>query len=640
MGKLPSLPYSGRYETSAQTVFAGLNANPGATDGEIVEMQNLTGEYYPVLSTRKPRGTLRSTLHPRTLWAEDDLVEVYGSGDGDTATLTINNTHSYTVSDSPKQIARLLNRLIIFPDKKIISLDDWTIKDMGSSVAFGGVTFQGGIIFGEKADANTIYKIGADWDQYFSPGDAVKIDGATVHPENNQTIIVREIDGDYLRFYENSFVLDPTWSYSVDRVGLRGGVHYWFKAGVDNIGFECPYELSYGQATFYWDGTTLKLKLADRTETVSSDLLDTGPQLYFVEGDRLGPYTETGTLTFSRDIPDLDYIFASNNRLWGCKGDSIWASKLGDPTNFYVFDGLSTDSWTVDVGDKGDFTAAIAYQGYPTFFKEQSIIKVFGDRPSNYQTTESATRGVAYESSLSVVPVSDVLYYLSPDGVAAYSGGIPQVISQPLGVEKRFQNAVAGTDGHRYYVSMSWKDVENHTQHGLFVYDTMRGMWHQEDDTEAVGFGFWRGALYMLTRWYPFIMPEETGDLIDISGATGTSEIQSGTELEWKAVFADATETVPEKKGVLRLLVRYETIGPCDISFFVRYDTETWRDAIIARGAARHVHHTDASGKQSYVVPLVVRRCDHWQLEIAGFGQVRIYSIAKTRYIGSEKQNL
>ena len=67
----------------------------------------------------------------------------------------------------------------------------------------------------------------------------------------------------------------------------------------------------------------------------------------------------------------MDFICENENRLWGCKEDTIYSSKLGDPFNWNVFDGLSTDSYAVNVRIDGDFTACCSYLGYPVFFKEE-----------------------------------------------------------------------------------------------------------------------------------------------------------------------------------------------------------------------------------------------------------------------------
>ena len=65
----------------------------------------------------------------------------------------------------------------------------------------------------------------------------------------------------------------------------------------------------------------------------------------------------------SRDIPDLDYVMESNNRLWGCRSEdnTIYASKLGDPLNWNYFQSLANDSYALDVGSDGEFTGCAAY---------------------------------------------------------------------------------------------------------------------------------------------------------------------------------------------------------------------------------------------------------------------------------------
>ena len=55
MRKLPELPY---WETSTFNTqqFLGLNRSLSIADGEMADMLNMSGDNFPVLSTRKPRG--------------------------------------------------------------------------------------------------------------------------------------------------------------------------------------------------------------------------------------------------------------------------------------------------------------------------------------------------------------------------------------------------------------------------------------------------------------------------------------------------------------------------------------------------------------------------------------------------------
>ena len=63
---------------------------------------------------------------------------------------------------------------------------------------------------------------------------------------------------------------------------------------------------------------------------------------------------ETGELCIERKIPELDYICESENRLWGVSNakQTIYASAMGDPTNFFTYEGLATDSYALAVGSE------------------------------------------------------------------------------------------------------------------------------------------------------------------------------------------------------------------------------------------------------------------------------------------------
>ena len=135
-----------------------------------------------------------------------------------------------------------------------------------------------------------------------------------------------------------------------------------------------------------------------------------GDKLYFYENvfkldgsEGTTEYTESGNLTVRRTVPDLNYLCENENRLWGCDGRTIYASKLGDPFNWNVYEGLDTDSYAVDTGSAGDFTGCVSFLGYPVFFKEDHIYKVYGSLPSNFEVMGSATLGVQGAAELATV---------------------------------------------------------------------------------------------------------------------------------------------------------------------------------------------------------------------------------------------
>lgn len=318
------------------------------------------------------------------------------------------------------------------------------------------------------------------------------------------------------------------------------------------------------------------------------------------------------TLTLKREVPDMDFICSNENRLWGCKGDTIYASKLGDATNFNVFDGVATDSYAVDVGSAGDFTACVSYLGYPIFFKEDAIYKVYGSKPSNFQVMGSATLGVERGSHRSLAIAGEVLFYLSRAGIVSYSGGIPQTISRAFGTD-RYRNAVGGSDGVKYYVSLERADGAQ----ALFAYDTRYKLWHREDALRAAGFA-WSGELYFVDA--------DTGEMW-MNGNPRTVPDGAAAEGTVRSVveFGDFVEGNPNRKGTGKLQLRGELEGTLQID--MQFDSD---------GIWRPVSMLTASVKRSWYLPIIPRRSDHFRIRLTGMGEWRLHSLVRESYSGSE----
>ena len=524
---LPSMAYSDGIRKYKQTEFKGYNHQLSAQDGELWDMENLTGDYYPLLAPRRRRYIVAQLTTPNGFYAHDGLFWVDGTG------FYADGVLKGTVTNDEKRFASLGAYIVILPDKKYYNRLTGEFGNIEAAWSGSG-KIQNGTYVEEAAEANTIYAQGAAWSGRFSVGDAVEISGCTAHPENNKTIIIREIDGDYLRFYENSFVIA--------------------------------------------DG-----------------------------GD------EESNMALRRAMPDVDFICENENRLWACKGDTIYSSKLGDIFNWNVFDGVATDSFAVDVGSAGDFTGCCAYLGYPVFFKEEHIYKVYGDKPSNYQVMGSASLGVETGSGRSIAIAGEMLFYLSRVGIVCYTGGIPQSVAANFGTQ-RFKDAIGGSDGTKYYVSM--RDTEDKWH--LFAYDTRRNLWHREDGLQAVGFG-WNEELYFL----------DTDGILWLSGNART--IPEGAEIEpfvqSVAEFGDFVEKDPNHKGTAKLQVRMELDEDASVTIEMQFDSD---------GIWREVKTLTTAVKRSFYLPIIPRRSDHFRIRFRGIGEWRLYSLVRESYSGSE----
>ena len=351
-----------------------------------------------------------------------------------------------------------------------------------------------------------------------------------------------------------------------------------------------------------------------------------GDKLYFDEfiftldgddGDQ--EYTETGDMSISRSMPDLEFICENENRLWGVESGNIHACAWGNIFNWDTGGTNSESSWAVPVGSPGEFTGGITYKGFAIFFKESNIHKVYGTIPSNFQVMSSATLGIAKGSSRSLAIAGETLFYLSQSGIVAYGGGIPQPIGEALGAEQ-FRNAVGGSDGLKYYVSMQG----DNDRWRLYVYDTQRSMWHIEDDTHVTHFANKNGVLYLLDEKGVVWMTGKNMSDVDAEGAE--------VAMPFYAEFGDFTEEDPDKKGVSKLQLRLELDAGTTAQVYIQFDSDgSWNPV---------GDELKADVKRSYYIPIIPRRCDHYRIRISGQtmeqGGCRIYSMARESYSGSE----
>lgn len=530
--KLPGMKYADGIRKRTQVKFGGLNHSLGADDGDIWDMENMTSDNYPVLSTRARRYRYRTLEEPGGLYCWNGLCWV----DGDK--FFYGGSEKGTVTKGQKVFSSLGPYIVILPDKCYYNVDTDTFGSMEARWTGESLTFSNGVLYDEPAEANAIICENVDWAEYFRAGDAVTIRGCTIHPENNKSIIIRAIDGDKLYFYEHSFTLEED-----------------------------------------------------------------------------AEYTETGEVAVERTVPDLNALCENENRLWGCSNTTIYASKPGDIFNWNVYDGLESDAWAVEPGSRGFFTGCVSYRGYPILFKEDQICKVYGSIPSNFEVMASATTGLAEGSGRSLAVAGETLFYLSRSGIVAYTGGIPQNAGRAFGQE-RFRNAVAGSDGLKYYVSMQGEDGI----WWLYVYDTQRGVWHKEDQIHITNFAYWEGNLYGMS---------DAGEIWILGNAQNPPESYEREEsIEWKVEFADFTDESPNKKGVGKLQIRLSLEQGAELQVWEQFDSN---------GVWELVRRVYGEGmKKSCIVPIIPRRCDHYRILLKGKGECTIHSIAREYYQGSE----
>lgn len=561
-------------------VFKGYNHNLRIGDGELYDMHNLSSDNYPVLSPRRQRGVYAVPNAPQGLISKGGLCYI----DGESFIIGDERIDmGLTIDEKAKTLVSMGAYVIIMPDKKYINTAD--LSDYGnieeSVDTTGTVTFELCKIDGEAYE------------------DVVVQTTAPNEPSNMDLWIDTSKEPNQLMQYSTThaeWVSVPTTYIKIVSAGI-------------------------GKPFADGDGITISgvadEKLADLNSTMT--IVTRGDDYIVVVGILDKVTSQESPVSVKRLMPNVDFITESGNRLWGCRygtavnGETvneIYASKLGDFKNWNCFQGISTDSYAATVGTDGKFTGAIEYLGYPLFFKENCIHKVYGNYPANYQIQTTACRGVQNGCHRSLAIVNEVLYYKSRSGVCAYDGSLPAEISQAFGDEIYF-NAVAGHLGNKYYISMSDSNEMWH----LFVYDVRKGIWHREDDSQITCFCNSQGDLYYIDY------ADRQIKSVKGNGVTYTAPIK------WKAVTGLIGTDSPDKKYVSRIDVRLLLDIGSRVSFYAEYDST---------GEWEHLFTMDGVNLRTFSVPIRPKRCDHMRLRIDGYGDAKIFSISKTIGQGSD----
>jgi len=590
--KLPTLNEIAM-QRSVIDVFGGYNHNMRISDSEFYDMKNLTSTYYPVLSPRGKRGTYKEVTSPSGMIAKDALCYVDGSE------FVMNEYRvEMGLNDEPKQLVSMGAYVVIMPDKKYINTKDLT--------DFGNI----------EADVSTQSAV------TFS---LCKLDGTDYSNENITTTEPNEPENLAL------WIDTSTVPHSLKQWSKSSNM--WTTIATTYIKISSP---GIGAAFQKYDGINISgLKDKVLHDSTTGNVLENTDDLAALEGtaivwEKSDDYivivgmlditrTISDSITIIRKMPIMDFVIESGNRLWGCRygtdanGETvneIYASKLGDFKNWNCYMGLSTDSYVASVGTDGIFTGAITHLGYPLFFKENYVHKVYGNYPANFSIQTTACRGVQKDCSKSLAIVNETLYYKARSGICAYDGSLPVEVSSAFG-DAVYSGAVAVAHGNKYYVSM--KDTDDHGN--IFVYDTHKGIWHKEDDIEVKEFCSCRNEIYYI--------PQNENKIKTVFG-TGVVDKE---RVKWMAETGAIGISAPDKKYVSRLNIRMSLDVGTKIYFYAQYDS---------CGEWHLLSSMTGTSLRSFSVPVRPKRCDHFRLRIIGEGDAKIYSIVKTLEQGSD----
>ena len=650
-------------------VFRGLNYGEGTQDGEFAETYNLSTDQYPCITQRAERIMAGKYTLPTTLHSKGKLLVIDGQdvlyGDTKVGEVTVGKKQTATIGNYIVIFPDKKYYKVPTEDDEEGEFGDMEATYKGNRLKFTSSAITTEIehkvtwlvfatnsisigkehkVSGLKFTTNTISKSGANFP--FKKGDAVTISGASVSANKKTTaIIVREATSDTLTFDSNSFSTDSNDPNEVTITKkVEGG--FPFKAG-DTVTIkgcsksdnnkeavitgvnEDKNELTFDENTFteateygeititrkaevkfpFKEGDAVTITgCSNNGNNKESEIIIRGVEenkLTF-DNNAFTEAIEEGEITISRTVPDLDFICESNYRLWGTHENTIYSSKFSDPFNFKVFDGLASDSYAIEVGSEGEFTGCIPYSSHICFFKENTLHKLYGTKPSNFQINTVNVYGVQRGSEKSMQIVNEQLLYKGVGGVYSYTGGVPELISEKFGT-RRYSDAVACCDGEKYYISMKQGDNTN-----LFVYDVIKNIWLREDDTNAVDMAFHNGKVYFL---------DARGGLYYIDKTADRSNI------EWGATFCTMHETINERKGYSKFHLRMDLSADAWIAVDIKNDNDLqWKQ----------VYTTHNEKAKTVSIPIMPTRCDSIDIRLRGKGKCTIKAFIREFTVGSD----
>ena len=595
-------------------VFGGLNETYACSEAEYSEGVNFSARDFPALSTRKPRRKLRALAGLNGMYHLNGLLTVCGKDlvytpdDRSADAVTCENA----VSDSKKALVGIGTKILIFPDKLAFDTADGSVSPLGAlwqaqgqSVQFtpcdaSGKTYKADSCGREEPkepkDGQLFLKVEEE-DRPWSSTGTLEVYSAN---SGNWTAVPLEY---CLITAAGAEKLFAQWDTVTAQGTAAKQAGMWEELDGDLVVYDV---LENG----------LRVQTAAKGEYFYGTLVQSADSALWTSMD--GKVTRSipaeGTVSLERRVPDLDFITECDNRVWGCssKENVIYACKLGDPTNWFSYRGIAADSYAVTVGSDGAFTGAATCMGYALFFKENTLHKLYGSKPADFQLTSLRCRGVAKNAARSLCVLNETLYYLSPDGVMAWDGSIPTKVSGVLDASRlaHVQSAVGGALDGRYYLHVS---REGSGQARLLVYDTERSLWSEEDvcSYEMASTG---GQLYL---W--------DGQALWAADPDREADWQSTDGVEQKVHFEMVTGDIgmdgTEDRYLSRLTLRLDAGCGSTVEVSASYDGGPWETV---------ANVTAENQRRSYDLPFVPRRHGTLRLRLKGAGQITLRSIAKT----------
>ena len=569
--------------------WQGLNRIKGSeSQGEMVSMRNMSSDSIPFSSPRPSREVIATALvNPQNLFNAGGKLgyitdgNLYYDKDGFISIDTVGNTSA---------IVDFNGNVVMYPSNFYYDYIENVLDEISESTTLTKATGSYLGSTGATATAETqFYQADGTY------GNTYRI--ATIKFSEEITVSAGEI----IRIDSNAIL--PTDTKHTTKVYVVA-----YNASSEIISYDVAnkfYKIfEIGAPIQIANATKLKVMIGYSKLVAGSWVYDTTLRNTEYARADISAWVTRSTYPTAGGIPVIEYATQLNNRIFAVEGNNIYSSAQGnfaDWTTFADVDGNPdpTGAFATDVGSVGRFNGIVAYKNRIVCTKPDFVYEIYGDRPP-YTVQEIAKTGCI--DGRSICEVNSVLYWLGRQGIYAYTGGQPRIISDKLNID--FTEGVAGTDGRKYYCSLysdKWQ---------LYVYDTFTNLWHIEDDLHVMDFTYFEGKLYALTS---------DGSIL---------KFDSGTErVEWEFETQDYTFDIPNSKSVRRLFIRAEMQPYTELDVYLRANNEEY--IRVANYSARDMTLFDFKVR--------VKKCDSFSLKFVGRGNVKILDIHGEVTVGTAK---
>lgn len=365
-------------------------------------------------------------------------------------------------------------------------------------------------------------------------------------------------------------------------------------------------------------------------------------------------YYVASEITATDGLPPIRFLTTHQGRVWGADNTVVSASAYANYANWETdlsyltnqSDGYgASHAWIsslqADNYSSGDVTAIFNFLGNLIVFRNDYMFEVSGSK-NPFRVNDIFNIGTI--DSRSVASCAGFLFFVGVDGVYAYSGNIPECISDNLDI-RRFINAVAATDDRFYYLYAEVVRNSGVSEKKIYVFDTKENSWSIRslpnldgvECFEICGIARVDRSVYALAKFEDkgyFSNTDITGDLSwDVNTFGGM--LFKLNSLEYSSInwFADTEISANDSSGSIsanpKRVKEIRLVAEIAESAVLKIFVEKVHELSPCFHIPSKIYENN--NDRSLILPIVLKifgsSCFGYKIRLAGSGFVRIYSL-------------